>query len=232
MAMTRYKDLICVHAPGNKDLRDLLAAWTRVVLRYCAIHGYEDNPWWANERASLSTLAGAAWTLDNWCALEEFSTKKRGKIPSNKLDDGGLTNGRCDLYLSNKKTNYVIEAKQAWQSIGANADGYNYLHKGMKNAWKDAGHLSADEADFRFAATFIVPYVPKTHVVKHGVRKLVEEWLFSDEILPVGNGNLLYAYVFPGKWKDFISDRAKVAFPGVMLVLEERKRANKFAKAP
>lgn len=231
MGMAKHEDLICVHAPVNKDLRDLLTAWTRVVLRYCALHGYEDNPWWANERASLSTLAGAAWTLDNWCALEEFSTKKRGKIPSDQVEEGGLTNGRCDLYLSNKKTSYVIEAKQAWQSIGANADGYNYLHKGMEKAWEDAGCLSADEANYRYAATFIVPYVPKTHVEKHGVRELVEEWLSSDDIVPIGKGKLLYAYVFPGKWKEFISDKAKVAFPGVMLVLEERKRANKFAKS-
>lgn len=230
--MTKHEDLICVHAPGNKDLRDLLAAWTCVVLRYCALHGYEDNPWWANERASLSTLAGAAWTLDNWCALEEFSTKKRGKIPSDKVEEGGLKNGRCDLYLSNKKRSYVIEAKQAWQSIGSLANGYNHLHQGMKDAWKDAGCLSAEEADYRYAATFIVPYVPKTDVEKHSVRELVEEWLFPDEILPIGNGKLLFAYVFPGNWKDFISDRAKVAFPGVMLVLEERKRANKFARSP
>lgn len=201
-------------------------------MRYCALHDFGDNPWWANERASLSTLAGAAWTLDNWCALEEFSTKKRGKIPSDKVDDGGLTNGRCDLYLGNKKTSYVIEAKQAWQSIRAKANGYNNVQKGMKNAWKDAGNLSADEADYRYAATFIVPYVPQTHVEKYDVRELVEAWLSSDDIKLIVKGRSPYAYVFPGKSQDFISHKAKIAFPGVMLVLEERKRANKLTESP
>ena len=84
----------------------------------------------------------------------------------------------------------------------------------------------------RYAATFIVPYVPKTHVEKHGVRELVEKWLSSGDIKPIGKGKLLYACVFPGRWKDFISDKAKIAFPGVILVLEERKHANKFAKSP
>lgn len=63
--------------------------------------------------------------------------------------------------------------------IGANADGYNYPHRRMEKAWKDAGRLGADEADHRYAATYIVPYVPQTHVEKHGVRELVEEWLSS-----------------------------------------------------
>jgi hypothetical protein len=231
--MAKLEDLVYVHAPGNKGLRDLLHAWTRVVLRYCELHHFDDNPWWANERASISTLAGAAWTLNGWCALEEFSTKKRGKVPTDKVEEGGLRHGRCDLYISNKRTDYVFEAKQAWQSIGDNADGYNYLYQGMQAAWKDAGCLSVNEADHRFAATFIIPHVPKTQVGKNGarVRKLVEKWLDSRDILPIGKGPLFFAYVFPSKGHGFVSDVSEKAFPGVMLVLEKRMHANKFVQA-
>jgi hypothetical protein len=38
---------------------------------------FKENPGWYNERASLSVLAGAAWTIKDWFALEEVSTIKR-----------------------------------------------------------------------------------------------------------------------------------------------------------
>jgi hypothetical protein len=229
--MTKTQDLIRVHARKGTSLHDLLTAWTKVVLRYCALHKHEGNPWWANERASLSTLAGAAWSLDNWCALEEFSTKKRSKIPKDKVDDGGLTNGRCDLYLSTSRTSYAVEAKQAWQSIGAKAMGCNIIRRGMRSAWKDAGAISIDEAKHRFAATFIVPYVTGALAKKHDVRKLVDDWLSNVKIQQSGKGTLAYAYVFPGNWKGFASDRTANVFPGVMLVLEERQRGNRRRRA-
>ena len=62
---------------------------------------FEDNPWWYNERASLSVLAGAAWTLKDWFALEEFSTIKRMRTLAPSVDEGHLRNGRCDLFIRN-----------------------------------------------------------------------------------------------------------------------------------
>lgn len=171
------------------------------------IHGGQTNG------ASLSILAGAAWTLDNWCALEQFSTKKRGKIPSDRIEEGGLKDGRCDLYLSNKKNSYVIEAKQAWQSIGPRANGYNYLlQQGMENAWKDAGCLSAEEADYRYAATFVVPYVPKTNVEKHGVRELVEEWLLPGKTLPLWQRSVALRLRIPWQLEDLRQRQGKGRF--------------------
>lgn len=230
--MSKHENLICVCAGRNKGLRNLLHAWTRVVLRYCELHQFKDNPWWANERASVSTLAAAAWTLEGWCALEEFSTKKRGVVPNNQVEEDGQRNGRCDLYVSNKGTSYVLEAKQAWQPIGGKKpNGNGHLKKGMKNAWGDAARLDAKEADHRFAATFIVPHVSPTKVGEKGanVRKLVEDWLDSVNIRPRGKRPLIYAYVFLGGGQGFVSDVSGRAFPGVMLVLEERMRA---AKSP
>jgi hypothetical protein len=48
------------------------------VLRYCNVQEDEYNPWYHGERASISTLAGAALTIPGWAALEEFATEKRG----------------------------------------------------------------------------------------------------------------------------------------------------------
>lgn len=229
--MTKHEDLICVYAGRNKGLRDLLDAWTRVVLRYCELHQFKDNPWWANERASVSSLAAAAWTLDGWCALEEFGMKKRGVIPRDEGEGDGLKNGRCDLYVGNKTTSFVLEAKQAWQPIGPKADGGRRLNEGMKNAWHDVGKVSADEAHRRYAATFVIPHVPKTHIGSNGAgtRELVQAWLESN-IQPKGKRPISYAYVFPGRFKDFVGNVSGRAFPGVVLILEERMRANKSTK--
>lgn len=102
---------------GDQDLEILLSAWIKAILRYTTANEY-DNPWWYNERASLSVLAGAAWTLKNWHALEEFSTKKRHRTLEPGIDSGSLRHGRCDLYVQSPSSNFAIEAKQTVQSIG------------------------------------------------------------------------------------------------------------------
>ena len=67
---------------GIVSLRPLMQCWLERSLEYCKCHGGEDNGWWYNERASLSILAAAAWSLERWCALEEYSTTKQGVIPA------------------------------------------------------------------------------------------------------------------------------------------------------
>lgn len=58
-----FKTLKHVHVCDEDEaLRALLESWIKVVKRYCDAHE-RDNCWWYNERASLSTLAGAAWAI-------------------------------------------------------------------------------------------------------------------------------------------------------------------------
>ena len=71
-----------------RGLSPLLVAWLETLEQFCAASGYTNNPWWYNERASISTLAGAAWKLHDkgWVALEEYSTRKRGVVPDKKIE--------------------------------------------------------------------------------------------------------------------------------------------------
>lgn len=223
-------DLVHVSTPDLPVLRPLLASWTQAVLRYCKFQGHEDNPWWFNERASLSTLAGAAWSLPGWAALEEYSTQKRGVVPSKKVDDGELRNGRCDLFVRNKNHHFAVEAKQVWQSIGAQTDGVINVHKGMKKAWKDAGDLQLEEADHRLAATFVVPYLPPRALKTKHPHEFVNDWLASEPFAVKGRVPAAVAYVFPQRWENYVGETNKRAFPGVVLVIEQRKKGNRSQK--
>jgi hypothetical protein len=226
------EDLIKVTISGHmakelNALRPVLDAWVEAVLRYCRFQGFEDTPWYYNERANISVLAGAAWSLDNWAALEEFSTKKRGRE-----EDQKDRNGRCDLYLCTRAHHYAFEAKLAWQSIGGDND-RNIVQRELKRAWKDAGELDIEQGDSRIAATFVVPHLTKARakLPASEVRQIVENWIksrpfdFPDRRKSPKPDAL--AYVFPGRFKDFVGAKNGYLFPGVVLALYVRKAARK-----
>lgn len=226
------EDLVAVYAGSLPTLKPLLTAWTQVVLRYCDNEGYCDNPWWFNERATLSTLAAAAWTLDGWAALEEFNTRKRGGIVPKDRTDEGSRHGRCDLYVSHKRGHsYAIEAKQAWQAIGndADAEATNLM---MAAAWDDVGKLDKEEAKRRLAVTFVIPFLAKkiANVPNAGIehtRSVVDDWLRTNPIDALDRTPHAYAWVFPGNTAEFYNGKSGRVFPGVLMLIEERLRAQR-----
>lgn len=222
--------LSLVYTPKLRALRPVLEAWIDAVHRYCELQEHDDAPWWFNERASLSTLAGAAWAWRDWAALEEYATTKKRVMPKGKVDEGGLSperNGRCDLLILGRSTNFAIEAKQAWQSIGSRSEGVANIHKAMKRAWRDAGDLHLDEGDHRLAATFVVPYVPKKSIGDGHPHGLVRQWLDSSPFDMDDRTPAALAYVFPKDYGSFETRDKKGYFPGVVLVIEHRQRGNR-----
>lgn len=231
--------VVC-NGDSYKELRPLLHDWIEAMKAYCSIHDYYDNPWWHNERASISVLAGAAWKGDKrlgpWIALEEFSVSKR--VVNRQEYEGGVEpekkdrTGRCDLYISNKRTSFAFEAKQAWQSIGIRSfEGWFNANKGLVAAWGDAGHLFAFEADKRYAATFIVPYIPISELPvdlaeqRSYVRDQVVAWLKNKAKFERKKGKpTAYAYYFPYNCEMYSNYYIGRFFPGVLLVLEHRQR--------
>lgn len=217
-----------------EPLRPLLKAWVEKSLAYCKCHNFEDNGWWYNERASLSILAAAAWSLKGWCALEEYSTEKRGNVPSDDMEVPDSRRGRADLWVGGR-TGYAIEAKQAWQSIGARSSGNNSnVWDKFDKALKDAGDLTSDAADRRIGALFVAAHLPvsQVRVPKSGridrdqVAASVSAW-FDALALKSHAKVRAYAWVFPTKMDKFISDTGKNLVPGSLLILGERGRANK-----
>lgn len=220
----------------NPELCKLLNAWVATIERYTS--SFDDNPWWYNERAILSTLAGAAWTLDGWIALEEFATAKRLRTLEPGIDHGDkLRHGRCDLYIRSPEISFAFEAKQANQPIGGRSDGFSYAYQAIKAAWDDIGDLQAGEADCRFAATFVVPTIPLSEVCPNGgmlgdicaekVIEFLKPWL-EDTLGCLGKSsrNRDFAFIFPNLGKKDYCNRGR-HYPGVVLLLEERLRATR-----
>ncbi|TPE14506.1 hypothetical protein FJP62_12175 [Pantoea vagans] len=219
---------------NEQDLEILLGSWIKAIVRYTSANPY-DNPWWYNERASLSVLAGAAWTLKKWHALEEFSTFKRHRTLEPGVDSGSLRHGRCDLYIQSPGTSFAIEAKQTVQSIGFRSDGSTFAERAMRKAWQDSGDLNKQEAHRRFAVTFIVPSIPKSEVSlkENGEDKICEKkvetainaWLDNQKnLIEQSARHKDFAYVFPrlGTPNYLYGNRY---YPGVVMIFEERYRA-------
>lgn len=235
--MPKQKMIKGVKVWGNdEEIETLLTAWVKAVERYTSANEY-DNPWWYNERASLSVLAGAAWTLKDWHALEEFSTQKRYRTLQPGVDAGSLRTGRCDLYVQSPETSYAIEAKQAVQSIGSRSDGDTYAARAMRKAWEDSGDLHHSEADRRFAVTFIVPTIPireiladdgaATEVSAAKIEQSINAWLTDDpSFMGPSMKNTNFAYIFPFLGNPHYSLDEKY-YPGVVVVFEERQRAHR-----
>lgn len=203
---------------GDAAIRQLLSAWLDSVQRYINMLA-NDNCWWHNERANVSTLAGAAWSI-GWVALEEYPTRKHRPTTSHidQPETGGR--GRCDLYISNDQEDFAFEAKHAWQRL----DGADVVKVAMDAARKDALALKQGEAERHFAATFIVPFLPKAEVqgmTEEDLRGRLKEWLDSQNtFIDDTQRNIAYAYTFSGTGRESWSNDIN-HFPGVVLVLEE-----------
>jgi hypothetical protein len=104
----------CSHSSALRALRPLLETWTTLVKRY-AEQVEDDIPYWYNERANVSLLAGAAWTRGA-LALEEYSEEKF----SSEEPDGWK--GRADLWVLFRGRNYVFEAKHRWPCVDSGED--------------------------------------------------------------------------------------------------------------
>ncbi|WP_448130080.1 hypothetical protein [Stenotrophomonas rhizophila] len=238
--MKDISGMIGFHGSGSPvaKLRPVVQSWMEILSTYSR-RNTNDALWWYNERATLSSLAGAAWrmTSGRWMAIEEFSSTKRTRARANAVpvgdeisshggvESGSVSPGRVDLLLTNGRSNFAIEAKQAWQPIGREStDRGLHVVRAMKAAWKDAGHLMLDEGDHRLACTFVVPYIAPGVADRAGdVTSLVEGWLAEEVWGSVPDG---VAYHFPGTTRNLRSVREYV-YPGVVLLIKERKKAVK-----
>ncbi|WP_342653074.1 hypothetical protein [Pseudomonas sp. F3-2] len=208
-------------------LKKLLKQWIATVQRYSNMHNYNDHCWWYNERATLSSLAGAAWSMEGWVALEEYATHKRQMTKTDGVESEDHHAGRCDLYITNCKVDFAFEGKQAWQRIGIHANPTRYVHKGMLAAWKDTERL-ADELAYRYAATFVIPSLSLRYIQKKSMKidhkkvvKMLNTWLDEQKDFIRPNGiPTSYAFVFPRVGHAGFASGSRY-YPGVVLILEE-----------
>ncbi len=87
-------------------LEPVLIQWLKINRDYIEETDYEDCLYWYNERANVSTFAGAMWKCGGF-ALEEYSAHKSDENENSKK-------GRIDLYIQSHGNSAVCEAKIEW----------------------------------------------------------------------------------------------------------------------
>jgi len=190
-----------------------LAKWVELVKD--SEWGPKDAPWWYNERASVSLLAGAAWLADGW-AFEEFAIRK-GRTRSRRK-------GRGDLWFKVRSDShyYIVEAKQIYPSIGAKA-------RAPLPIMLDTLHEACDEASEideegmsrprRIGLVFVVPYVRKLKEVESRVAEFLKMAKMEK------NGKLkdcAMAWVFRHPHQGIPYDEEEECFyPGVLMMMRK-----------
>lgn len=131
-------------------LRPILKEWVRLndsLSREWAVVG--DAPWWYNERASVSVLAGAVWKVGDY-AFEEYASVKKHKKK--------YSAGRLDLQFTASGREFIAEAKQCWIPATRKQHHADVILDALKRAQEDVEKCEAHGMR-RLAIVFGVPYI-------------------------------------------------------------------------
>lgn len=182
-------------------LKPLLKEWIKINESFCKINR-DDSLYWFNERATLSTLAGAVWNSKGYC-LEEYRTDKKYRK--------GTYPGRADLWFAWRKKEYYIEAKQLWISLSKNAGlASRYIRETLRVVKKEAASTIKEDKGESLGIVFAVPYISLNESVSINNRLAS----FLEELEKVEYD--IMAYTFPSYCRSLKSE--KYIYPGVALV--------------
>lgn len=187
-------------------LRPVLNEWIETNLRFVREWEDIDIPWWYNERASLSVLAGAVWTVGG-LAFEEYSADKRTG------QEGRPTyQGRNDLYLSVRKQHFIAEAKYIWSGAARVGPATTtHIQQKLKQACADIRKCRL-RGHRRLGVLFAVPYIAMPH--KERVKECVDEWVAATKRVDCS----CCAWVFPKESRNF---GQKFICPGAAVLIQE-----------
>lgn len=184
-------------------LTPVLNEWICCIRRYVDLFEGNDLPYWYNERANVSVLAGAAW-IAGYMALEEYQEDKIS-------DEGENKKGRNDLYLSNKDNEVCIEAKVSFPDITKPNSYISVVKSRFSDAINDAKKINNDIN--KIGALFVSPYSKnKVRANDKDISKFIE--FIKKYPAPIK------AWVFPKNGQSQYSHNDKF-YPGVALIMSE-----------
>ena len=148
-------------------LRPILRKWIalnrQLSVRWSSVG---DAPWWYNERALISVLAGAVWQSGGY-AFEEYSDTKRGKRRPYA--------GRIDLEFVIGQHEFLAEVKQCWLAATARRCRTDFVSGFMEKAKADVRRCRPNGTK-RIAIVFGVPYLAQRRKAEMDDRI---EWLVN-----------------------------------------------------
>lgn len=183
------------------SLKPVLNEWIKIHESFCKT-SKDDSLYWYNERATLSTLAGAVWNLKGYC-LEEYRTDKKYRKETYL--------GRADLWFEWRKQEYYIEAKQRWISLSKNAKSASrHINETIINVKKEAANTIKDSKGKSLGIVFTIPYLSLNE--SGNINNSIS--LFLEELEKVEYE--IMAYTFPIHCRSLKSEN--YIYPGVALV--------------
>lgn len=174
----------------------------------------KDLPHYYNERPTVSFLCAAAWQTGTLIAMEEYVTEKH--------HDGVSKSGRCDFYISEKKSNGIdveFEAKQNW--VLADNDVLT-IPEWVRDAKKDAKTNNC--AKLAYAINFIVPEISAVNRFEEG-QEIYHRWKSAAMLelkKPEHKIDLLYVWENPAASRRPLESRHGKGlqyWPGLWVVL-------------
>jgi hypothetical protein len=188
----------------------MIEEWLLNIERYGRVTD-GDVPYWYNERANVSVLAGAAWRC-GWVALEEFQTEKQEPVPEEgDVIDAKRWKGRCDLFICSDRRSDTIEAKFKWLSLNSK-DIEGQSSQLLDKALSDAHNTSCGENIYAVGVAFI-PFYIKESALFRDIDEQIDEAL--DEMKKTGAD--LIAWCFPEFMRDKVSEKGYI-HPGVVML--------------
>ncbi len=217
--MNSQKDEIIEIDKKLENLTPIITKWMNLIRRYSNLHKNADTLYWYNERATLSTFAGAIWKL-NGTALEEFSSTK---IKSKKKKSERTKSGRTDLWFDYHGKEYIVEAKQISPSMNPDKpEIVDKLKKSLTNACGDAAKFSRKNPQkkcVRIGITFLTPYLPKSYKdndkdINSKISELKEELCAG---LKLKRDYHLLAWLFSNSTLKLHDPKDDLTYPGVVI---------------
>lgn len=195
---------------GGDDLRWLcpvFSRWSDCIKDYIKCTNGDDIPYWWNERANISLLAGAAWRQRGFIALEEYPSKREVKEE--------IKDCRIDLYIGNKPHDIVIEFKQGW--LQPKTTDYQ-----LRQIVSKARHSVQDryEAEYRTGGVYWTVMIPIIYN-NDDVKSIIDEQI--KRIRKIKNINLL-AWCFPKATRNLVDRKKDFFYPGIIAALSIVKR--------
>ena len=204
-----------IYSPRLVCLRPILLRWIRLN-QEIAGKWYRGNdvPWWYNERASLSVLAGAAWRSKG-IAFEEYSDRKRFR---SKRADSSFRSyaGRVDIYIEINRHYFIGEAKSCWPTIPTRSRNQSqYIERFLTAAKRDI-RKSRPDGQRRLAIVFVSPIVSRKR--KGSIQKHINE--FVDQAKDTDADAV--AWVFPNTVSNVV-DNGRL-YPGTAVIIKEVRK--------
>lgn len=195
-----------------REFRPILKEWIQANDKYCQASSWNDVAWGYNERASLSTFAGACW-LAGAIALEEYAEEKyRARSAKGRKK---RRKGRCDLYVDLRRSRraYIMEAKILWPSL-ANRDWERPFVKALNMARGEVKETRAHNDEKKVGLLFVSPYI------RNSKESRVEKSILNFVQFLRNRKDICSAWTFPAGSRGFYWDSDKRwLYPGTAVLL-------------